>query len=189
MRLIDLTGRRFERLIALEYLGRSKWKCLCDCGRTKSVDAYHLRSGAILSCGCLGLERRLAGQQLHMKPIEARFWAKVHKHPGDGCWVWTASVIRSGYGRFGLQGAGARTVGAHRFSFELANGPIPDGMCICHRCDNPKCVRPSHLFLGSFSDNTRDAINKGRRSCWVGPNNPNYGGVLSRRNSQLALEA
>lgn len=86
-----------------------------------------------------------------------RFWNKVEK--SDGCWNWIGSK-RVGYGAFKING---KVTGAHRYSFELKNGKIPDGMIICHSCDNPSCVNPDHLFLGSHRDNTIDAFNKGRR--------------------------
>lgn len=87
---------------------------------------------------------------------EERFWARVSM--SDGCWIWTGSKIR-GYGRFKESG---QSFLAHRTAFTFANGPIPNGLFICHRCDNPPCVRPSHLFPGTPGDNSRDRTAKGR---------------------------
>lgn len=86
-----------------------------------------------------------------------RFWALVEKT--DSCWLWTGSTWDHGYGEFKVLG---ERVLAHRYSYELANGPIPDARLVCHKCDVPLCVRPDHLFLGTAGDNNRDAAAKGR---------------------------
>lgn len=89
-----------------------------------------------------------------------RFWSKVKK--GDGCWEWTAAVDRGGYGNFGIDG---RTMGAHRVAWTLANNrEIPEGLCVCHSCDNRACCNPAHLWLGTQLDNVRDMVEKGRGS-------------------------
>lgn len=90
-------------------------------------------------------------------PLEERFWEKVDKS-GD-CWLWTGCVNSYGYGRINIK---KKIIKAHRVSWGLLFGPIPKGLCILHKCDNPPCVNPDHLFLGTLSDNTKDMIAKGR---------------------------
>jgi hypothetical protein len=91
-------------------------------------------------------------------PYPVRFWAKVEK--GDGCWEWKAAK-RNGYGVFTLTGP-KKMVLAHRLSYQMAYRYIPDGLLICHHCDNPGCVRPSHLYVGTKKDNARDAAERGQ---------------------------
>lgn len=94
-----------------------------------------------------------------MQSLEERFWAKVSKAEGDGCWLWTASITESGYGKIRVAGRGLRV---HRLAWTLANGAIPDGQHVLHNCDVRNCVRPSHLFLGTHADNMYDMKAKGR---------------------------
>lgn len=90
-----------------------------------------------------------------------RFWNKVAIGNDDECWLWTgAGDGRGRYGRVMSRPGGA--LFAHRVSWMLCNGAIPEGMFICHRCDNPPCVNPAHLFLGTQADNLRDMREKGR---------------------------
>ena len=107
-----------------------------------------------------------------MKSIAERFWSKVDKS-GD-CWIWTASKRNRNYGQFWFSG---KMEYAHRVSWVIHNGEIPDGegyhgMCVCHKCDNPSCVRPAHLFLGTNADNIADMFSKGRAVRRSGESHP-----------------
>ena len=97
-------------------------------------------------------------------PIKDRFWTKVNKT--EECWEWIATKNRYGYGIITIgkvgMGKSGKAFMAHRISYELTYGEFDKSLFVCHHCDNPSCVRPDHLFLGTQTDNMRDCANKGR---------------------------
>lgn len=98
--------------------------------------------------------------------FEVRFWKKVDKKGDDECWNWTGSTYINGYGTICKDG---KVVSAHRSSYELNKGPIPEGLHILHSCDNHACVNPNHLSAGTASDNMRDMVSKDRHGKIKGP--------------------
>lgn len=118
-------------------------------------------------CGPHYQRLRKYGRTTPMERLVApRFWSKVDKT--NECWLWTASRDTHGYGTFRRDGCVQK---AHRVSWELTHGLIPDGLHVCHRCDVPACVNPDHLFLGTMKDNMQDRNAKGRAASKVGVNN------------------
>lgn len=135
---------------------RMKGKCQHeDCDRPR-VYAKHC---------CLHYRRILhsgdpdKGRGVH---IAKRLWKYVKKGGPDECWNWIGLKRPHGYGRTSIKG---KSIDAHRASWLIHNGEIPDGMCVLHKCDNPSCVNPAHLFLGTHLDNTLDMFSKGRANC------------------------
>lgn len=103
-----------------------------------------------------------------------RFWNKVERGGPDDCWPWTGSATPQGYGWLrGRKRGPQRIARAHRFSYELATGADPGARWVLHRCDNPRCVNPAHLFLGTVQDNTADMMRKGRDRHAVGSRHHN----------------
>lgn len=109
-----------------------------------------------------------------MKDLVGRFEKKIDKT--KGCWNWIGAKHRQGYGNFGVKG---KIKLSHRVSWEIYVGKIPKDMCVCHKCDNPSCVNPDHLFLGSQYENVQDCKKKGRllknsKKSWENSSYNNY---------------
>ncbi len=149
----------------------TKVRCVCHrCGVEFFLFPSVLKkpyAGRFCSRSCAAKAR------VNNRTIESRFFGKVEKT--DSCWMWLGSVNNNGYGQIHITvsigeperfGRSSRsTILTHRLSWELVNGAIPDGLEVLHNCpdgDNPRCVNPSHLWLGTQADNMRDAMNKGR---------------------------
>jgi len=97
------------------------------------------------------------------KSVKDRFLDKISIEPNSGCWLWTAGADEHGYGQMNADAEGFPRA-AHRIAWILFRGPIPDGICVCHQHDDPWCVNPDHLFLGTQKDNMDDKMRKGRHS-------------------------
>lgn len=137
--------------------------CACECdqktpiisheskklGRIVGEPSYFISGHNVKFCGFKSI------------PLEERFWDKVDKCD-DGCWNWLGSLAGGGYGGIGVNG---KMMYAHRISWEISFGKIPNGLWVLHRCDNKRCIRPDHLFLGTHQDNMDDMKSKGR---WKG---------------------
>ena len=103
---------------------------------------------------------------------DQKFWAKVDasSYGPAACWIWTGSKDVHGYGKLKRNG---KIVRAHRYSLLIAGKDLKPGVHVCHRCDNPSCVNPAHLWTGSAKDNIQDCISKGRRAKYRGSKNHN----------------
>lgn len=127
-------------------MGASTDRAVCACG--KSLDGWKAMGNHSRHCKLCTLEFRVS--------------AKIDKSAGpDACWPWTGAITaQHGYGC--VQAGRGRVVGAHKLAWTFANGPVPDGLCVLHKCDNRPCCNPAHLFLGTKKDNALDKSLKGR---------------------------
>ena len=117
------------------------------------------------------------------------FWSKVAVGATEDCWLWTAAVVNSGYGvkRVTRNGKNAMAL-AHRMAWEIFNSDIPEGLVVCHKCDNKRCCNPAHLFLGTHKDNTQDMIAKKRGNVPM-LTAEQVGEIRSMRESGLSVRA
>lgn len=132
--------------------------CICKhCGKSYTVNNYKRNSSNYCSLGC-----KYIGSCL---PVDKRFWERVDRngpiqpHMNTPCWQWTGTMESKGYGTMRVRG---RPMKAHRLSLQI-HGINPGNMFVCHHCDNPACVNPDHLYLGSGMDNVKDMISRGRK--------------------------
>ena len=148
----------------LQYPTLNKWGIFMtnDCC---SIDGCEKKCNAKGLCSTHYMRERRNGNM----PIGTRARGTVeerfHRHyeKTDNCWIWLGRLFGKGYGSIGLGGKGAKQVLAHRLSYQIHKGPIPDGMVVMHKCDNPRCVNPDHLEAGTQSQNIKDAFSRGRK--------------------------
>ena len=151
-RTIQLSGQRFGSVtvVSLAEPGGSrkhaKWTCRCDCGREFVTVSHVIRSGKIKTCGC---RDRLK-----------RFWPRVNRDCASGCWEWTGPRSPCGYGR--LHWGGRVRLATHVALDLVGRGAPPRGKVVRHTCDNPSCVNPDHLIVGTQAENARDMAERGR---------------------------
>lgn len=162
MKKLNLVGKKRGRLTFIEFSHiknyATYWKCKCSCGNTTTVQG----SGNVKSCGCLALIARSKNGKKNknlQSPIEF-IKSRIIIDKKTKCWNWTKSLIK-GYARM-TNTRNKESALVSRYVYKCIKGKDPSGMLVCHTCDNPKCVNPDHLFLGTHIDNFRDMRNKGR---------------------------
>ena len=147
-------GKKFGKLVILDQIPGKKCICLCDCGKEKIFHTNHVITEATKSCGCI----RSIKRDNYIDYIKEKIFLSI-KINANGCWEWQKSRHKQGYGNLCYK----RTVHlAHRISWIVFNGEINKEILVLHKCDNPPCCNPDHLFLGTDRDNIIDAFSKGR---------------------------
>lgn len=174
-----LTGKRFNRLFVVSlgdpYVNLNgkhfkRWECICDCGNTALVRGEALKNGTTKSCGCLNDEaRRTKKERPTRDQVIEKMWKNVDKNgpiirPELGpCWIWTKAKNGKRLQNYGIMWAGMVKYKTHRLALESRIGILHKGVMACHKCDNPPCCNPDHLFPGTAMDNTTDCKEKGRQ--------------------------
>lgn len=167
--LKDLSGQKFGRLTVISRHGlipkkprghRITWLCICQCGKEKIALGEKLQCGKTKSCGCIRLPEVPEANEKTKRKIKKFTYINTR----TGCWEWQKYKNELGYGYTSYRG---KQLKAHRVSWIVFRGEIPSGVCVLHKCDNPKCVNPDHLYLGSMKDNVRDMMERGRNGYGV----------------------
>jgi hypothetical protein len=133
---------------------RSQTRKCDNCSKEYTALRHYILKGLRRCCSIT------CANKLRARPLNARFWSYVEKR--KGCWDWKGTIDKDGYAV--ISDENRRQIRAQRLSYELNHGPIPKGKHVLHRCDNPPCVNPAHLFLGSNLDNIADKVSKGRQA-------------------------
>jgi hypothetical protein len=155
-------NERFGKLVVVRKTAKrvkkpskaARWLCVCDCGNEKDANEDSLRNGNTTSCGC---ERGIDSYNYKNK-IKNRI-EKGCKIDQNGCWIWLGAKHKQGYGNIAYKN---KPELCHRIAWIIFNGPIPEGIKVCHKCDVTGCCNPEHLFLGTQKNNVEDGIEKGR---------------------------
>jgi hypothetical protein len=163
----NVVGLQFGRIKVLEDLGMQgydyKYRCECStCGKIRIIAASNLKDASCMQCARLekygSLEERLLKNSI--------------PEPNSGCWLWLGGLQhydkQASYGGLSFQG---KSIAAHRASFEVFKHPVPAGKEVCHSCDNPFCINPEHLFVGTHLENMQDRDKKKRRTAVKGEKN------------------
>jgi hypothetical protein len=162
-------GQKFGKLTVLEDDGMINksyaYKCLCDCGNIRlRVNGYELKRGVINSCGCSfpsGHCRPCETQEEYFEHVKKELLSK--RNIVEDCWEFTGQIDAKGYGRrtFTIDGKKSKKP-VSQIAYILWKGEIPEGLFVCHKCDNRKCFNPDHLWTGTCKQNLEDMAKKGR---------------------------